>query len=264
MFNSKLEVTAFLFTTPAGNNLSENKPRHHDHPMIFFLERPPGGFRDRLSINLRRRAIGIRRPLRIGWSKRMASFILLFVATAAFGMVHSLLASHWAKNHIQELLGTPGRKLYRFTFNGFAFLTLFPILILLVRYPGPMIFRFPMPWWILTLAVQFLALIFLAVAFRESNPEAFLGLQQLGPDPAPSPLRITGTYGIVRHPLYTGTMMLLWLMPIVTTGTLGFELAAILYFWIGSELEERKLIAEYPADYPAYKKKVARFIPFVY
>jgi protein-S-isoprenylcysteine O-methyltransferase Ste14 len=64
--------------------------------------------------------------------------------------------------------------------------------------------------------------------------------------------------------MYTAGLLLLWLFPIITSGILAFDLGITLYILVGSELEERKLTAEYGEEYRKYKAKVARLIPFIF
>lgn len=75
----------------------------------------------------------------------------------------------------------------------------------------------------------------------------------------------TGIYSRIRHPIYAG-----WIL-----GTLGFELVArsslgigvavalLVFYHFKTREEERWLAARYP-EYPAYIRRVNRFIPFVY
>ncbi|MGD8634199.1 MAG: hypothetical protein PVF85_11555, partial [Anaerolineales bacterium] len=63
------------------------------------------------------------------------------------------------------------------------------------------------------------------------------------------------------HPLYTGGLLMIWFMPVMTTSLLAFNLAATLYLYIGSIFEERRLIFVFGERYEAYRKRVPRFMP---
>jgi protein-S-isoprenylcysteine O-methyltransferase Ste14 len=65
----------------------------------------------------------------------------------------------------------------------------------------------------------------------------------------------------MRHPLYTGGLLMIWFMPVMTTSLLAFNLAATLYLYIGSLFEERRLLAAFGDEYAAYRQQVPRFIP---
>jgi protein-S-isoprenylcysteine O-methyltransferase Ste14 len=191
-------------------------------------------------------------------------FLVIFLLTLVYGAVHSLLASRPVKERVRRLLGPGADRLYRLMFNVVAFLTLIPVLITLVMHPGPTVYI--LGGWpaVLAVAGQAISLLLFLVSFFQSRPISFLGLRQLGDITDSSGLQTTGAYGIVRHPLYITASALLWLTPVMTTGTLGFNLGVTLYILIGSELEEQRLIAEFGEDYRRYKSRVARFIPFLY
>ncbi len=74
-----------------------------------------------------------------------------------------------------------------------------------------------------------------------------------------------GPYAYVRHPIYSG-LMLLGLGTAVHYATLGgFALLALV--WVGLALkmrEEEQLMTEhFPDRYPAYRKRVKALVPFV-
>ena len=76
----------------------------------------------------------------------------------------------------------------------------------------------------------------------------------------------TGLYGIVRHPMYSATLLLFLSMPLV----LGSAIALIPFlaypFIIAARLRgEEKLLLRELDGYAAYQKKVKwRLIPFIY
>ena len=79
-------------------------------------------------------------------------------------------------------------------------------------------------------------------------------------------LKISGIHRYVRHPLYTGTIMVVWgfyfLFPYLNN--LIAVILLTLYVLIGLRFEERKLIAEFGALYLDYKKMVPSLIPDVF
>jgi protein-S-isoprenylcysteine O-methyltransferase Ste14 len=74
-------------------------------------------------------------------------------------------------------------------------------------------------------------------------------------------LTTNGVYGLIRHPLYLGGMMILWANPWMRI--IDFTVASLftLYFFIGATLEERKLEEEFGQGYIDYKKNVSMFLP---
>jgi protein-S-isoprenylcysteine O-methyltransferase Ste14 len=155
-------------------------------------------------------------------------------------------------------------RLYRLVFNATAVITLIPVLVVLAGNIGTVVFIAPMPWAAVFVAVQMVGLILLGVSFLTSDPMHFIGIRQLsGHDPEPR-LVTSGAYGIVRHPLFSTALLALWCFPVLTTGTLTFDIAATVYILIGSEREERRLIEEFGEDYVRYRRRVARLIPFIF
>jgi protein-S-isoprenylcysteine O-methyltransferase Ste14 len=74
---------------------------------------------------------------------------------------------------------------------------------------------------------------------------------------------MNGLYGVVRHPLYFFSMLVLWFMPVMSAAWLGFCIGSSVYFVLGSLLEERKLRRAFGQDYRNYQRQVAWMIPLV-
>ena len=75
----------------------------------------------------------------------------------------------------------------------------------------------------------------------------------------------TGPYRFVRHPIYTG--ILLMILGLVTEvgqlhSWLGFLIQGI-GFWIKLKQEESLLLRHFPGEYPAYRARVKALVPFV-
>ena len=74
-----------------------------------------------------------------------------------------------------------------------------------------------------------------------------------------------GPYRLMRHPIYTGHL----LMGLGTAIGSGFLIAFaglalfVVGFWIKLNQEERLLIRAFPGDYPAYKARVKALVPYV-
>jgi methanethiol S-methyltransferase len=190
--------------------------------------------------------------------------VLVFIAVLGWGALHSLLAGRSAKAVVRRRFGPLGEKLYRIVYNAAAAITLIPLLAVLAGNLGPVLVKIPWPGWLVMAFGQLAAFALLGFSFLQSDPPGFLGLRQLGGGQADPPLFTSGAYSIVRHPMYSLGLLLLWLFPILTAGILAFDLGITLYILVGSELEERKLIEEYGDEYRRYQKKVARLIPYIY
>lgn len=76
----------------------------------------------------------------------------------------------------------------------------------------------------------------------------------------------TGLYGIVRHPMYSATLLLFLSMPIVLGSVWSFMIFFVYPFIIAARLkDEEKFLEEELEGYREYKKKVKyRLIPFIW
>jgi protein-S-isoprenylcysteine O-methyltransferase Ste14 len=75
----------------------------------------------------------------------------------------------------------------------------------------------------------------------------------------------TGPYQFVRHPIYTG-LLVMCLGTAIEIGRLRGWLALPLMaaaFWIKLKQEERLLLRHFPDEYPAYCKQVKALVPFL-
>lgn len=195
----------------------------------------------------------------------MPEALRVFLATIIYGTLHSLLASQRVKDAVRQWFGSVADRFYRLCYNAVAGITLIPLLAVLGRNIGPILVRVPWPWSAVMGIGEFASLLLFLASFLQSDPSHFLGLRQLGNTKnAETRLQTTGAYGLVRHPMYTLGLLVLWCFPIITTGTLAFNIAITLYIIIGSELEERRLIAQFGGEYATYRTKVARLIPFIF
>ena len=79
------------------------------------------------------------------------------------------------------------------------------------------------------------------------------------------PLRVSGVYGIVRHPLYLGWLLMVFGAPVMTGDRLTFAIVSSSYLVIAIPLEERLLLATVGDGYRSYRQQVRwRLIPFIY
>ena len=190
--------------------------------------------------------------------------LLLVMLILLWGLVHSLLASLKAKELARQFFGPAADRFYRLAYNLFAGVSFLAVLAAAALLPGRELYRVPLPWSLLMLAGQFLALLALLIGFRQSRPMEFLGLQQaLSSEETPGGLTISGLYRYVRHPLYTAGLALLWLTPWMTTHILAINIGATIYIVIGAYFEERKLRREFGQEYADYAAVTPMFIPFL-
>ncbi len=96
-----------------------------------------------------------------------------------------------------------------------------------------------------------------------------LALFKFGTIPAvrkKSNLITTGIYRVVRHPIYSGTLIAVlgWTILLKSTISIVYFPILFLLYYLPIAGEERRLVEQYGDEYIEYKKKVPkRLIPFV-
>jgi protein-S-isoprenylcysteine O-methyltransferase Ste14 len=190
------------------------------------------------------------------------SIFWLIIAVLVWGLLHSLFASLEAKDLFLRWFGAAFMRFFRLGYNLFSLLTFLPILALLRALPDRPLYAIPMPWAILTALGQVAAVLILAIGLLQTGPLDFLGLRPLL-DARSQPARLVtgGLYRRVRHPLYFGGLLFIWLTPGMTINRLAFYLALSVYLLIATIFEERKLLREFGSAYAVYRARTPMLIP---
>src|SRR3990170_4710005 len=68
-------------------------------------------------------------------------------------------------------------------------------------------------------------------------------------------------YGVVRHPLYLGISVVLVFPPVQTRNSLLSTAMVVLYFYVGTFFEERRMVRKFGEEYRKYREHVPRFLP---
>ncbi|MDQ3069402.1 MAG: isoprenylcysteine carboxylmethyltransferase family protein [Acidobacteriota bacterium] len=78
-------------------------------------------------------------------------------------------------------------------------------------------------------------------------------------------LQHTGPYGVVRHPIYLGWLLIVWPAPAMTPAHLLFAALTTAYLIIATHYEERSLHETFGPAYAEYTRRVrSKMIPGVY
>ena len=187
-------------------------------------------------------------------------FWLIFTV-ALWGIVHSLLASVGVKNFLRRILGDRFMKFYRLLYNVFAVVSIAPVLYLMISLPDKTLYQVPTPWNYFMLAGQGLSVLFLFVAVLQTDLLSFAGLRQLVQEEKAGNLVTSGLYRSVRHPLYTFSLLILWLSPSMSINSFIVYSALTIYILIGIVFEERKLLREYGQVYAEYRSSTPMLFP---
>lgn len=190
------------------------------------------------------------------------AFLYLIFAWLLFGMVHSVLASGTFKQFALKLL----KKNYRFYRMGYSLLATVSLwLVFRIHFACPAILLWnPLPvetYFAITMGLIGIGIMVVCVKkyFRDlSGIDALLGKNQSWE------LQTRGMHGMVRHPLYTGTLLFIWAVflyaPFLANAI--STLCLSLYTLIGIYFEEKKLLIEYGEAYREYQQKVSMLFPF--
>lgn len=185
----------------------------------------------------------------------------LIITVVLWGVVHSLFASMGFKSFLRRALGGGFMKFYRLLYNIFAMLSIAPVLYLMVSLPNRILYQVPAPWNYLMWVGQGISALLLLAAVLQTDVFSFMGLRQLMEEEKNGGLVTTGLYRSIRHPLYTFSLLILWLSPSMTMNSFIVYAALTIYVLIGIVFEERKLLREFGKDYAEYKSTTPMLLP---
>ncbi len=187
--------------------------------------------------------------------------LILTIAWIAFCVLHSLLANEGFKRRVEKASG-PLYRFYRPAYSVFAFLNLAIILYLQFSTRSTLLWK---PNLLTSLlAIPFLAISLYIMGLSISKYFFYLsGVDVLMNKTVEPVLQTGGLHRFVRHPLYLGTIMLVWCIFLYFPyfSHLIACLIITLYSRIGIVFEEKKLVKEYGDQYKQYAKKVPMLIP---
>ncbi len=194
----------------------------------------------------------------------MDPLIAFALNLALFFLAHSLLAS----NRLKEALRSRTPRLaawYRLGYN-LLFLTWSAVLVgqYLQMERHPLVDWSP---WLRAfgLVPATAGLLIMRSAFRSYDWGEFVGTRYLrtGGRPVHTHLETEGWNRCIRHPLYLGTLLLIWGMVWLSPNDalLTFALVTSAYLPLGIWSEERKLEAEFGETYRQYKARTPMLFP---
>ena len=195
--------------------------------------------------------------------------IIIVILFAVFGYTHSLLASEKIKIRFKKIFGDL-IAFYRLLYNLLAVVSLYIIYLILPK-PHIKIYDLQYPFDLVILIPQFLSLAGIIWAFKYICFKEFIGLDQINRFIEKNytteldedfTLRIEGPYRYSRHPVYFFSVTFLLFRPTMDLFYLTFLLCTVVYFYIGSYFEEKKLVRQFGELYEDYRKEVPRIIPY--
>lgn len=187
---------------------------------------------------------------------------LLILFWAFYGLTHSWLASIKVKNQAQKLLKS-GYKYYRLAYNLVASIGLLGLLLWGALISDPRVWPQNNLLTFISLMFATYGVIVIRLSFKQFSMGQFLGFSTLK-EPTEKPvLQKQGLLRFVRHPIYSGTLLIALGFVLFAPSLTNFIHAACItiYILIGVKYEEDKLIEEFGTAYLEYKKKVPMLIP---
>lgn len=189
--------------------------------------------------------------------------VLLVLAWTAYAAIHSMLAALGVKHWVARRW--PGAMpAYRMAFNLLAVVLLLPPLWLTYAWRGPLLWRWDGPWAWLADGLALAAVAGFLWSLRYYDTRIFSGTAQWRARDAGveerEPLHLSPLHRYVRHPWYALALVILWTRDMDQARLLG-TVCISLYLWLGSLLEERKLLQFHGEAYARYRGRVPGLIP---
>ncbi|NMM47034.1 methyltransferase family protein [Marinigracilibium pacificum] len=184
--------------------------------------------------------------------------LILFLCNwLVFYFIHSFLADTQIKEKTRKLTGISQRqyRLFYFLFSGLHFTALLVFYYIIPKVP---IFILP-GRIIISIALAIFGAAIIVYSFKYISAKEFMGLDES----LNQELVTKGIYNYVRHPLYSGTILILvgWLYFSLNIYSVTLFLITLFYLVVGIKLEERKLISLFGDSYVSYKKRVGSLFP---
>jgi protein-S-isoprenylcysteine O-methyltransferase Ste14 len=195
----------------------------------------------------------------------MNRYIILTMLWTTWCFLHSALNTQPVLDFVKRHFGKQ-YPYYRIFYNLIALLTLAPVLLYSATLESPLVFRWDGPWRIVQVILLLSAAILFVAGAKQYDLVRLLGLR---PPDNPNDCRALtddcrlekrGILGFVRHPWYTGGILIVWSRDLTTAACLTSTIITG-YFLVGTLLEEKKLIREYGEEYRRYQKEVSMLFP---
>lgn len=175
-----------------------------------------------------------------------------------YTILHSILAMDRVKAHLYRLIP---QRYYRLIYSILSTILLIPIPFL--PWPSGTFYHIFTPLSNLFRLIQLAGVLCFLWTLRHTALGDFLGWAHLKPSPLQTELITTGPYRLCRHPLYFFGSLIFVAHPHMSHAHLILTLWLVLYFWIGSYFEERRLLRQFGHTYQTYQETIPRFIPFL-
>lgn len=185
------------------------------------------------------------------------NYSVLIGGWIVYFLMHSVLAAEGIKRAASRVMGQ-GFRYYRLLYAIFATVGLVVLLIINSNIPSEDFFESKGLIRYVSLVFTTFGVMLIQISFRQYRLKAFLGFT-----PEDSSLHKGGVLGWVRHPIYSGLILVVigFFLFIPNLPTLITSLCILMYLPIGIYLEEKKMITVFGQSYLDYRKEVPLLIP---
>jgi protein-S-isoprenylcysteine O-methyltransferase Ste14 len=188
---------------------------------------------------------------------------------ALFGLVHTFLAS----NKVKRFIYNKNRYIlpyYRLFYN---IISVIFLIVIYMDLPSSniVIYDLPNPYDFIVLGLQFLSLAGFIWTLKYFSVKELMGLSQIKRSlesnydfeqlDERSSFITRGIYRFTRHPLYLFSILFFLFRPYMDLNYLIIFSCFVIYFYIGSVYEEKKLVEKFGDAYRNYQKSVPRIFP---
>ncbi|HEY7527521.1 MAG TPA: isoprenylcysteine carboxylmethyltransferase family protein [Candidatus Deferrimicrobiaceae bacterium] len=190
------------------------------------------------------------------------------LAWAAFAVFHSLTVSEGYERRVRARIGDAAFDAYhRLAFTAYTAAAFALVLLYLRTVPDHPLYAMEGVARLLFHGIQLAGVVFLL--WTPWDLKEFLGFRQWERSRRGEPSMGEGTarlftgkaYGVVRHPLYLGCSVILLFQPVQTRNGALSTTMIVLYFYVGTFLEEKRLLNKFGDAYRDYQSDVPRFLP---
>lgn len=187
--------------------------------------------------------------------------LLIMLAWAAYGLIHSLLAAPAVKNKLRMAMGN-WYKYYRLVYSLIAIVLLLLLMVWQVSLPSPALWHSGLANQIPGATLALIGFSGMTICLKKYlvSPEGFADLFFEGKKPD---LQKNGLHGMVRHPLYLSTFIFLigFFLMFPFLSVLEAVVVIIVYTVLAIPLEEKKLVELYGEEYLRYREQVPALLP---
>lgn len=192
-------------------------------------------------------------------------YLLIAFLWAAYCSLHSFLISTRFSNVIARLL-----KSYYAFYRLFYVVLSIVLIVPLIQYTEHADSAVPMTYPTPANALRYVLIggslvMFLWAFIFNYDWMSFFGIRQIlafrKQDKSSKEITKNGLLGVVRHPMYLALIVYLWCQ-IFSVMDLFVTALLTIYVFIGTILEEKKLVLEFGDSYANYQQEVPMLIPF--